>query len=249
MGNIKYYIPGNPITLFDANKHESLTGALIISSPDSLVSIQRNLMRMLAVLLLFISIFSLTISSLPLIDGVLSISNLFKKETQLKVERKDPNKYSDNFILKNELENQSQEFVITIPKIDVVSDVIANVDSTNEAIYKEQLMKGIAHANGSYLPGQNGPVFLFSHSTDILFNVEQFNAKFFALKDLEAEDEIIINYRGSIYKYAVKEKKIINPDDLEQIRNSNSDLILSTCFPPGTNWMRLIVFADLDIDI
>lgn len=243
MANIKYFQPGASITLI--NRSNSLSGSLVISQSDFLINLQKKLMMVLAVLLLFISIFSLTTTTLPVFDGILSLNPTGKTKQLVK----DPNVYSENFILANELENKSKEFVLTIPKIDVVSDVIPNVDSTNEAVYREKLLEGIAHANGSYLPGQNGPVFLFSHSTDTLFNVEQLNAKFFALKDLEAGDSITINYRGSVYKYVVKEKKVINPDELNAIRDSKSDLILSTCFPPGTDWMRLIIFADLETKV
>lgn len=241
MVNIKYYKPGTRMTLID--QPDSLTGSLVISHSDFLINLQKKLMMVLAILLLFISVFSLTSTTLPIFDGILSLNS---KRDIKNPPVKDPNIYSNNYILANELDNQNQEFKITIPKINIVSDVIPNVDSTNEAVYKEQLMKGIAHANGSYLPGQNGPVFMFSHSTDTLFNVEQFNAKFFALKDLETGDDISISYHGTVFKYIVKDKKMINPDELETIRNSKSDLILSTCFPPGTDWMRLIIFADLE---
>lgn len=142
-----------------------------------------------------------------------------------------------------------REFKIQIPKINVESEVIPNVDPTNEEEYVEKLKLGVAHAKGSYLPGDNGTIVLFSHSTDTPANILQYNAKFYAAKDLEKGDEIQIQYNGKLYKYVIQEKNVIAPNDLEAIRGSSADLILQTCWPPGTNWNRLLVFAKaLDIN-
>lgn len=247
--NIKYYQPGQPITLFDYKVNQFCEGALFFESPKlsqpiELISekTRRNIIiAAIAVILLYISVFVLTTTVLPIADGYLSLLKPAKKVEQIAI--KDPNVYSTNYILAEE--NQSNEFRISIPKINLISEVIPNVDSTNEDTYKEKLKQGVAHANGSYYPGENGTVFLFSHSTDTIANIEQYNAKFFALKDLSTGDEIEINYKGKTYKYNVTDRKIINPDQLEEIRNSNSALILSTCFPPGTNWQRLIIYAEV----
>lgn len=150
---------------------------------------------------------------------------------------------SGNFVLPLPKEDN---FKVYIPKIDVESDVISNVDSGNEKEYREKLKLGVAHAKGSYLPGEGkGPVFLFSHSTDTIFNIASYNAKFYAVKDLTEGDRIILSYRGDDYTYEITEKKIIGPFDLELIRQSKSDLILQTCYPPGTDLLRLLVFAKL----
>ncbi len=138
----------------------------------------------------------------------------------------------------------AQEFRIVIPKINLESRVVENVDPTNEVAYKDALTKGIAHAQGSYLPGQ-GTVFMFAHSTNDISNILAYNAKFYAVKDLQAGDQVAIFYHGKKYTYQIESQQIINPSDLDVIRNSNADLILSTCYPPGTDWQRLITFAKL----
>lgn len=139
----------------------------------------------------------------------------------------------------------TKEFKIVISKIGVDSNIIPNVDPGNESQYQDELLKGVAHAKGSYLPGQGGPVFLFSHSTDGPWNVVQYNAQFYALRDLEPQDGILIYYNGKIFKYQITEKKVISPWDLQVIRTAGADLILSTCWPPGTSWQRLVVFGKL----
>jgi len=140
----------------------------------------------------------------------------------------------------------SREFRITISKIDLSSDITPNVDLADEKVYKQKLLHetGVAHALGSYFPGENGPIYLFAHSTDTLANIPLFNAKFYSLQNLELEDEIEIAYHGKNYKYAIKSKQIIKPEDISIIQSTNYKLILQTCWPPGTDWQRLIIFAD-----
>ena len=137
----------------------------------------------------------------------------------------------------------SEEFFLEIPKINLTSAIIPNVDSANEEQYMDRLKIGVAHAKGSYFPGDNGPIVLFSHSTDTLAHILQYNAKFYALKDLEIGDDITIHFKGKTFTYKVSDQKIINPTQLDTIRQTNSRLILTTCYPPGADWQRLVVFA------
>ena len=132
-----------------------------------------------------------------------------------------------------------------IPKINLESEVIANVDPASELDYDTKLKYGVAHALGSYLPGGKGPVYLFAHSTDTIFNITRFNAKFFAVKELAVGDEVEILFNNKRYTYIIRERQIIQPDQLDVIRASDSNLVLQTCWPPGTNWQRLILFADI----
>lgn len=138
------------------------------------------------------------------------------------------------------------DFRLIIPKIGLNSSVVPEVDPANEKLYGEALKKGVAQAKGSYLPGETGgPTFLFSHSTDSITDIAQFNAKFFFLKDLKIGDDIYIYFEGNKYRYRITDRQIINPDDLGVVQNSKANLILSTCYPPGTDWQRLVLSAIL----
>lgn len=141
-----------------------------------------------------------------------------------------------------------KDFRIIIPKIGLESVIIKNVDPNNPQQYSEQLANGVAHALGSYLPGEDGTMFLFAHSTDTEFNIARYNAKFYAVRKLEVGDEILIRYGEKVYKYIVKDKKVISPGELAKVQQSGYKLVLSTCYPPGTDWQRLVVFADQMID-
>ena len=53
-------------------------------------------------------------------------------------------------------------FSVIVPKIGAYSDIVANVDASDEKEYLSALEKGVAHAKGTYFPGQGENIFLFS---------------------------------------------------------------------------------------
>ena len=137
------------------------------------------------------------------------------------------------------------DFSIVIPKIAANARVLSNVDVTNENEYLEKLKLGVAHAAGTHLPGQNGHIFLFAHSTDYVWNVGTYNAVFYLLYKLEEGDEIDIFYQGRRHVYEVTGKKVVNPTDVEYLtrQTPTETLTLQTCWPPGTTLQRILVFA------
>lgn len=141
----------------------------------------------------------------------------------------------------------SAEFSVAIPKIGANEHIIQNVDPNNEDEYLRALMKGVAHAKGSAFPGLNGTTYLFAHSADSFWNVGRYNAVFYLLNKLEKGDEIVIFYSGQRYNYKVVKSEVVNADDTHYIASNigqGERLILQTCWPPGTAWKRLLVFAE-----
>jgi len=137
------------------------------------------------------------------------------------------------------------DFSIQIPKIGVNANVVKNVDPYNSAIYQKALTQGVAHAKGSGLPGFFGNTFIFAHSANSWYQANQYNAIFYLTNKLEIDDEIIINYEKSEYKYKVAEKKIVKSTEINYLSNNlnTNTLTLMTCWPPGTNLNRLIIIA------
>ncbi len=123
------------------------------------------------------------------------------------------------------------------------------VDVQSKDGYMNVLRSGkIAHALGSYLPGDGlgKSIYLFAHSTEQDFSVVRQNSVFYLLDKLDSSDSVYILYKGKTIKYKVYDKKIVSPIDteyLEYIDPSREVLILQTCWPLGTNWKRLLVFA------
>lgn len=137
-------------------------------------------------------------------------------------------------------------FSITIPKIGASSKIYPNVDPTNSSEFLPILQKGIAHAKGSVFPGFPGNVYLFAHSTDNWWNVGRYNAVFYLLKNISAGDDIIVFFENRRYDYVVTKSLIIDPNDTSYLKNAQKgkeQLVLQTCWPPGTTWKRIIVIA------
>jgi len=146
-----------------------------------------------------------------------------------------------------ELIPSDTDFSILIPKIGASAKVFPNVDVSDENQFLPILMKGVAHAAGTVFPGMNGNVYLFAHSTDNFWDVGRYNAVFYLLKDLRKGDDVVIFYKNQRYNYVVTGSKIVDPSNVSYLVNSQNgnkqQLILQTCWPPGTTFQRLLVFA------
>ncbi len=139
----------------------------------------------------------------------------------------------------------SSYFSIVIPKIGAKEEVIANVDAGNRQEYMQALSEGVAHAKGTYFPGQGHTIFLFSHSTDAPWNIARYNAVFYLLRELNTGDHITVFFADQKYEYIVEKKFITNPTDVSWLtdQGDGEKLILQTCDPPGTSINRLLVVA------
>lgn len=138
-------------------------------------------------------------------------------------------------------------FSILIPKIGANAKIFPNIDPSSEDAFIPILKKGVAHSEGTFFPGQKGNIYLFAHSTDNFWDVGRYNAIFYLLKDLGKGDEVVIFYQKVRHNYVVKDSKIISPLEVSYITKPNSGkelLVLQTCWPPGTTWQRLLVFAE-----
>ncbi len=139
------------------------------------------------------------------------------------------------------------DFSIVIPKIGASAKVFPNIDPANEEEFLPILMQGVAHAKGTVFPGHLGNTYLFAHSTDNFWDVGRYNAIFYLLKDLKKGDEVIMFFQGKRYDYIINDSKVVDSSNVESIVNAQSSgveqLILQTCWPPGTTWQRLLVFA------
>lgn len=148
---------------------------------------------------------------------------------------------------------KDSEFTLVIPKINANANIIPNVDPTNEAEFLDALGHGVAHARGTVFPGHKGNVYLFAHSTDTWWNVGRYNAIFYLLKDLVINDQVIVYFENIRYNYTVTGTKIVDPSDVSYLVDSQKApdemLVMQTCWPPGTTWKRLLVFAKPDRNV
>jgi len=138
-----------------------------------------------------------------------------------------------------------ENFGIVIPKISANASVISQVDSQNPDIYQPALTRGVAHAKGTALPGESGNIFIFAHSSADLLEASRYNAVFYLLSKLEAKDKIYLFYQGRKYSYEVAERKKVEAAEVSFLQKDTpqNQLVLMTCWPPGTIMKRLVVVA------
>jgi len=139
-----------------------------------------------------------------------------------------------------------QGFSISIPKISANSKVIENVNPYNEAEYLNALKRGVAHAQGTGLPGQGRRIYLFAHSTNSPANFSRFNAVFYQLRYLNQGDIVTAHYNGVEFRYRVTAKHIVEATDTHWLTENGSgeNIVLQTCDPPGTSLRRLLIVAE-----
>ncbi len=132
---------------------------------------------------------------------------------------------------------------IYIDRIGVRASIIWNVEE--DQILKT-LKDGVAHYKGTSLPGAGGNVFIVGHSSNYFWIRSDYNDVFALLDKLNKGDKIVIDKNGTNYNYTVTEKKIVSPDDVSVLNNTNKEVLsLMTCWPVGTNINRLVVISEL----
>src|SRR5436853_2521812 len=121
---------------------------------------------------------------------------------------------------------------LDIPKIDLSAIV---VDGTT----RKQLKNGPERIVGTPLPGEKGNSVISAHR-DTFFR---------HIYELKAGDEIDVQRNGQALKFAVTGKKIVDPDDLSVLKQTEErQLTLITCYPTyyiGPAPQRLVVFSKL----
>ena len=154
---------------------------------------------------------------------------------------------AENFSQNNVIYPVDENFGLVIPKISANAKVVDNVDWQNSKEYQSALTKGVAHAKGTAYPGEDGNVFIFSHSGGDFYEASRYNAVFYLLNKMEKGDEIDAYYQGKKIPYLVSETKIVRADEVGYLEDTSGQktLTLMTCWPAGTDWKRLIVIANL----
>lgn len=146
---------------------------------------------------------------------------------------------------------QKQEYTVTIPKILAFANITENVDPFNRDEYLKVLGNNmVAQAKGTSPPGSGigHATYLFAHSTTEGLNMVRENAVFYLLGELNNGDIIFIDKNGINYTYKVYKELVVDANQIQYLKYTEADkeiLLLQTCWPIGTDWKRLLVFAEL----
>jgi LPXTG-site transpeptidase (sortase) family protein len=126
---------------------------------------------------------------------------------------------------------------IIIAKIGVNAPII---ESNNEAY---GLNKGAWRMPDSSTPDKNGNTIITGHRFKYL---PPNNLTFYLLDKLENGDIITIVWDKNIYYYKVKEKKIVNDDNLTILKQTKDNILtLFTCDPIFSQKHRLVIISDI----
>lgn len=139
---------------------------------------------------------------------------------------------------------QEKSFYIEIPKISARLPIIQNIDPFDESEYSKALQKGVALSKTTPFQNKDSPLFIFGHSSGAPWEITRYNTAFLRLNELNKGDNITINKNGKKYYYKVVDKKIVSPTEIQYLKDIKKDqLILQTCYPLGTDFQRLLIFA------
>lgn len=175
----------------------------------------------------------------PLIGSLITYKTGFKSE----IKQQELINFENKTVAMN-------EFTLRIPKILAASRVAKNVSPFDKNEYLKILDNDlVAQAKGTALPGEGKgtAVYLFAHSTQQGVQMVRKNSVFYLLGEMKNSDPIFINYEGKVYTYRVYDKKVVKASEVEYLnyKDENKEiLILQTCWPIGTDWKRLLIFAE-----
>lgn len=123
--------------------------------------------------------------------------------------------------------------------------------SEDEKTSLKDLENGLSHFPKSAAPGENGNAIISGHSSNYVWVKGDFNYVFRKLNNVEKGDIVRIktvqkNGKVFMFQYRITDKFVTTPDD-ERIfaDTTNPTLTLSTCWPLGTKFKRLIVKGEI----
>jgi sortase A len=121
---------------------------------------------------------------------------------------------------------------IDAPAMDVDAVIVEGTDT-------ETLQKGPGRYPDTALPGQGRAIGIAGHRTTYL-------APFRQIDEIEEGDEIVVEMPYGIFTYAVETTEIVEPNDVEVVRDVGHErVVLTACHPEYSAAERYVVFGRL----
>jgi len=159
-----------------------------------------------------------------------------------------PNHSQNAQIIKDVKTNYTdKQDTLEISKISISVPIIFST-STDKTSLAKDLDSGVVYYPGSVYPGQIGQIIVLGHSAPPGWPKIKHDWVFTDLDRLTPGDIILIDLNNKQYTYVVKQKTIIKrgaevPSDGSSI--TNNVLTLISCWPPGKDYQRIAVEAEL----
>lgn len=137
------------------------------------------------------------------------------------------------------------DFILKIGQINISPPIILNIDANNQELYMKALENGVVHMFKTALPGENGNVVVFGHSSFWRNRPGNFKHVFADLNKLKINDQIVIKNSYKEFDYTITSKTIVNPDQVDVVAQdlTQKTLTLITCWPVGTSKQRVVIVA------
>jgi len=172
------------------------------------------------------------------------LSRIFPARTNIIGEASVIKMFEDGF--SREIDKVFKEDTLFIPKINVKSPILIP-KTTSEKDFFNVLKEGVALYPQFSKPGEGEITIITGHSSPNLAGLGKYNTVFSLLNKLGKEDKIIIYFEEQKYIYKVISKNIFSPgEELSRFKkNKKEKLVLTTCWPIGTNFKRIGIEAEL----
>lgn len=144
----------------------------------------------------------------------------------------------------------AKQNALEIPAIGIEAPLVFSQSASTENI-TEDLDSGVVYYPGSVYPGQDGQIVILGHSAPEGWPKTKYDWVFSDLEDLEIGNEILIDLNNKQYIYIVKQTIIIaRGADVPtyESESGNSVLTLISCWPPGKDYQRIAVQAELLVE-
>lgn len=137
----------------------------------------------------------------------------------------------------------SNEYTITVPRLNIVNIPIYFADPFNEKKSLEILKKGLGHYLSA--PNKGRKTVVFGHSSGYSWDNSPYKELLRKIDRIQSGDKIYINYKEKGYVYSVFKSDIISATkDYKIMENQGLDeLVLYTCWPPSSISHRYIVYG------
>lgn len=142
--------------------------------------------------------------------------------------------------------------MLTIPDLKITAPVIY-IDVSGKDEDQVALAKGVVHYPGTPDPGGWGNIYIFGHSSDYSWKPGHYKTIFKPLVNVKIDTIVnLSDSQGNVFKYRVKETKVVMPNDtsvMDQHNNEKQLLTLQTSYPVGTALKRFVAICELDYQL
>lgn len=137
---------------------------------------------------------------------------------------------------------------LVIDAIGIDAPIVFGTPDNNDLIY-DNLEDGVVHYSSSAKPGNPGTALILGHSSAYPWYKGSYGAVFALLGKIKPGDRFYIQYSDNrSFVYEMTQSIIFNPfsndERLTQLEQEpGSHIILVSCYPVGTNYLRIAVQA------